>query len=161
MKNSETALGVLFAIAMAMGTVLAADVSYSFPRKGRFILPSSTAHEIFEQCSRSAPNAKSEIWTPSEEDIQELESLLPKYLEGRNKPHSETPPQGEYHRQYVGFIQNGERYIYGNFYQAESWTAGSESSHAVRVCDGGPSFWGIVFQVRTKTFQDIHFNGRA
>jgi len=29
------------------------------------------------------------------------------------------------------------------------------------VCDGGPGFWGATFDLKTKTFSNIAFNGAA
>ena len=73
-----------------------------------------------------------------------------------------VPPKGaNYRRQYVGFVRNGERFIYGNFYRESSIRAMkfNELTQPMAVCDGGPSFWGIVYRVSTKTFEEPAFNG--
>jgi hypothetical protein len=145
--------------------VFAGDQSYTFPSAGRFLLHGSKAKDVFRQCSREAPSANSELWVPSENDIDELETSLARYLDERLKAGKENPPKGtKYHRQYVGFIRNGERYIYGNFYPADLYSPSSkvrvdESKQPVGVCDGGPVFWGIVYRVQTKSFEEPHFNG--
>ena len=149
---------LLFAITI---TSFAAGQPYTFVPSGRFVLRASSARQIFRQCSRQAPSAKSELWEPSAEDLDGLEALLPRYLDERERTGKANPPKSiAYHRQYVGFVDHGERFIYGNFYPGE--IAGVyESRDAVRVCDGGPVFWGIVYRVKTKTFEQLRFNGRA
>jgi hypothetical protein len=134
--------------------------SSPFTSSGRFLLHPPAARQIFRQCSRSAPPAKSDLWAPSTKDLDDLEILLAKYLDQRATAGEAVPPKGaKYHRQYVGFIRNGERYVYGNFYPANNETGIYEASHAVQVCDGGPVFWGIVYRVKTRTFEEIQFNG--
>ena len=152
--------------ALILSTALSLEASDTFfenPATGRFLLPPAFARDVLQQCSRLTPKNVSGAWRPSDTDIDELEAALPKYLNTRRKAGRETPPSAQaYHRQYVGFTKGSERFIYGNFYPASAvkgaWR-GRESSQAVRVCDGGPAFWGIVFRVSSKTFEDIQFNG--
>lgn len=67
-------------------------------------------------------------------------------------------PLPEFKRQYIGYIQNGKKYIYGNFYL--SGMHGVEfSSKPVVICDGGRSFWGVVYSLEGKAFQELAFNG--
>jgi hypothetical protein len=141
---------------------LAGGQSFPFTSSGRFLLHPPAARQIFRQCSRSAPSAKSDLWAPSTKDLDDLEILLPKYLDQRATAGEAVPPKGtKYHRQYVGFIRNGERYVYGNFYPANHETGIYEARQAVQVCDGGHVFWGIVYRVKTRTFEEIQFNGFA
>lgn len=152
--------------ALILSSALSLEANSAFfenPTTGRFVLPPSLARELLQQCSRLTPTDVSGAWRPSESDIDILEAALPKYLKTRRKVDRETPPPGlAYHRQYVGFTKGSERFIYGNFYPARvvkgAWK-GKESRQAVRVCDGGPAFWGIVFRVSTKTFEEMQFNG--
>lgn len=157
-------------IFLSIGLMSIAAESFHFPASGRFILPPSQGKDLFDQCSRPVPAKIAEYWQPSEKEVDELEVSLVKYLEQREKAGKSIPPKDvTYHRQYLGFVssagstQPGERFIYGNFYpdSARHWAAGSESTRAFGVCDGGPAFWGIVYRVSTKTFEDPHFNGRA
>ena len=142
-------------------SALAADQSYTLLPIGRFLLHGPKAGEIFEQCSRAAPSPKSELWEPSGKDLDELEASLVKYLSERESAGKTVPPKStKYHRQYVGFVRDGERFIYGNFYPANEEFRAHESRHPVQVCDGHV-FWGIVYRVKTKTFEEPRFNGVA
>jgi hypothetical protein len=139
---------------------LAGGQSSPFTSSGRFLLHPPAARKIFRQCSRSAPSAESHLWAPSTKDLNDLEILLAKYLGQRATAGEAVPPkETKYHRQYVGFIRNGERYVYGNFYPANHETGIYEARQAVQVCDGGHVFWGIVYRVKTRTFEEIQFNG--
>jgi len=146
-------------VMLAVGS-FAAGQSSPFASTGRFLLHPPAARQIFHQCSRSAPSAKSDLWAPSAKDIDELEALLAKYLDKRGTTGKTVPPKRiKYHRQYVGFIRNGERYIYGNFYPASDEFDIHEAQQAIQVCDGGHVFWGIVYVVKTRTFEEPQFNG--
>jgi hypothetical protein len=86
-------------------------------------------------------------------------------LEERKKFGKSVPlEKTKYHRQYIGFVRNGERFIYGNFYPDSALGHDAkfdETTQPLMVCDGGPAFWGIVYRVSTKTFEEPAFNGRA
>jgi hypothetical protein len=151
-----------FALLLLAAMSFAAEQTYDFSPAGRFILHGPSSRKIFDQCSRAAPPSTSELWEPSGKDIDDLEVLLAKYLTERDKAGKTTPPKGtKYHRQYTGFVQNGERFIYGNFYPAGEGFRRYESRRPVQVCDGGHVFWGIVYRVKTKTFEELAFNGFA
>jgi hypothetical protein len=66
----------------------------------------------------------------------------------------------QYGRQYVGFVKDGKRCVYRNFFKG-----GSEITHAASVpvvtCDGGDDYWGIEYSLDSRTFENIHFNGLA
>ena len=146
-------------VMLAVGS-FAAGQSSPFASSGRFLLHPTAARQIFRQCSRSAPSAKSDLWEPSTKDLDDLEALLAKYLDRRGAEGKAVPPKRtKYHRQYVGFIRNGERFIYGNFYPASDEFGIDEAHQAVQVCDGGHVFWGIVYVVKTRTFEEPQFNG--
>jgi len=159
-------LFVLLTILISIGEAQ----SFKFRPTGRFILPPSLGKKLLTQCSRPVPTGITEFWQPSPKEIDELEASLGKYLDEREKARSPNPPIGAtFRRQYVGFvgkvgsIHQGERFIYGNFYpdEARGDAPDSESKEPVGVCDGGPAFWGIVYRISRKTFEDLEFNGRG
>jgi hypothetical protein len=156
---------VAICIMATMLTAVAADPTFESPSTGRFVLATSLGPELLKQCSRAAPHAVSGFWKPSMHDIDQLELALAKYLEDRARAGQQTPPQAQsYHRQYVGFTNGSERFIYGNFYPASAATGlwkDKEAKRAFGVCDGGPAFWGIVFRVSSKTVEEIRFNVSA
>ncbi len=135
--------------------------SFLFPANARFILPASKGVLLLQQCSRTTPKAVTGFWEPSSKEIERLEERLVRYLADREKSHAPLPRRGvSYHRQYVGIIKGDVRLIYGNFYSGGALRA-AESTDPAIICDGGASFWGIVFNPQTGEFEEFDFNGIA
>lgn len=126
---------------------------------GVFILPPDQGAALLKQCSRPTPDGATAFWTPSRGDIAELERRLVPFLKS-TKSGSAVLPLSRFHRQYIGFVKDGKRYIYGSFYIPWPDTE-NEASRPVIVCDGGKSFWGIVYSVKAQSFSALRFNGPA
>jgi len=124
-----------------------------------FILSPGVGPELLKQCSRPTPENVDGFWIPTTEQITELEALLVPYLKSVPAGRSLRPLE-QYHRQYVGFTTRGKRYIYGSFY-AFAVDPKREATEPIIVCDGGSSFWGIVFSVESKLLTDLAINGVA
>jgi hypothetical protein len=151
--------GVLLVCAVAAGAAFAQSLQFKLPGAGTFILPADAGRSLLGQCSRDAPANVSQFWDPSGEQIRRLEFLLPKYVGNDAGQKLRIPDNVEYHRQYVGIVVNGKRLIYGNFYPANFPDYLDEKSKPVVVCDGGPAFWGIVFDPEANVFLDLKVNG--
>ena len=121
-----------------------------------YILPAEKGARMLRQCSRTTPQEVKSFFTPDPSQVTELEARLTSYL-SRVKPAIQFQ---EYSRQYVGFIKDGRRYLYGNFFQSTAKIPRA-SSEPIIVCDGGEGFWGVVYSLDSKTFEDISFNGIA
>ena len=156
-------LRLLFAAALALAACAELEAAELPP--GAALLPASEARDMLRQCSRAAPEPGEDGWRPSAEHIAALESALPAALAaqrpGGNLDWSRAP-QG-WRRQYVGIVREGRRYIYGNFFpdgmdqrDPDRWL-----SEAVRVCDGGPAFFGVEYDVEAGRFTHFGFNGGA
>lgn len=124
------------------------------------ILPASTIPQLLNQCSRSAPDAGQGAWTPSWTDIAALEAALPAAVAASSTGRDlrdPTPPVG-WRRQYVGYVRDGRRFVYGNFYpsrdEISNWTA-----EPVIVCDGGPAFFGVEYDAGDRRIVRLNFNG--
>ncbi len=138
-----------------------AGAAPSLPVDAVVLLPSQ-ADSLLAQCSRETPSKGGEAWTPSVEDILALESLLPEAL--RLSRHIRGPdfskaPNG-WKRQYVGIVRNGRRLVYGNFFPSHE-TQWPSRTEAVVVCDGGPSFFGVEYDVAARRIVHLAFNGLA
>jgi hypothetical protein len=158
MKPRCIGMLLVWAVAAASASV-AQPAQMGLPVGGVFILPTSAGQSLLRQCSRSSPANVSHFWNPSLEQIRRLERALPGYVrssEGRKPVIASTV---EYHRQYVGIVVNGKHLIYGNFYPTSVSDTFDEKSTPVVVCDGGASFWGIVFEPESSMFIDLQVNG--
>jgi hypothetical protein len=131
----------------------------SFPRTGAFILSPAGASGVLRQCSRTTPKSVAAFWVPSAQDVERLEARLSSALASRAAEGSVVPPGGHYNRQYIGVVRNGVRLVYANVYDADAATTADQNEHGVVVCDGGPRFWGVVFNPTTGEFSDFSFNG--
>jgi hypothetical protein len=94
-------------------------------------------------------------------DIDILEARLPQALaRAGTLPVLKHAPRG-WARQYVGIVRGGRRYLYGNFFPEdvshEPGTAWLRT--ALQVCDGGPAFFGVEFDVAAGHFTHVAFNG--
>jgi hypothetical protein len=150
----------LVAALAAVVTLCASAQSYrfSFPAGKRFVLPAANANGLFWQCSRRAPERAGDYWEPSDAELDAMEERLVVYLESRAA--KDFPPIGiPYHRQYIGFVRDGQRFIYGNFYPGGDEVRESERKTPLVICDGGPSLWGVAYDVAGGTFSDLDFNG--
>jgi hypothetical protein len=115
--------------------------------QGGHVVPLNRGTEMFHQCSRPAPTPDEPLWTPSTADVAQLESDLKTFLASRKAAGQIVPPPTAfYHRQYVGFTRKGTRLIYGNFFPNEAVDLLPDGP--LRVCDGGPFFWGNSLQRR-------------
>jgi hypothetical protein len=148
---------------------------------GRWVVISAEeAPNVFTQCSRSAPAEKDgPFWAPSPEQIARLEGGLGAYL--REKGHA---TQGDdltrFVRQYVGFVRSGRKLIYLNAmgvavlennlrlcreYPREmpkDLCDPDEWRHSSTItCDGGEDYWGLEYDLETKTYSQLAFNGEG
>lgn len=127
-----------------------------------YIFPAEQGAQLLKQCSRSVPQQVSGYWTPGDDQVTAFKAALETYIRqhSADRGHLLAYPLDTYHGQYVGILSGGKRLIYGNFYihQAD-WT--HEDTQPVSVCDGGHSFFGVVFDPATKQIVDIAFNGEG
>ena len=130
------------------------------------ILPGSMAGTMLSQCSRATPAPGDGTWMPGEREIAALEAALPAALRGQRHEGNErwsNAPRG-WQRQYVGILRNGRRLIYGNYFPrgAMGDSMGDRWRHeAIMVCDGGPEFFGVEYDVEAGSFTHFGFNGSA
>ena len=147
-----------------------------FDHRDGVVFPADKAHELLRPCSRNAPQGVTGRWEPNEIQVRELEVRLPQTFvralrgqAGRFRPMPEPLPT--YDRQYAGIVVGGRKLIYINAFPhkmidfdgtdiAQDWKKGTTWRHAaVTICDGGPGFWGAVYDPEQKTFTDFQFNG--
>lgn len=124
------------------------------------ILPPSMATELLTQCSREAPSASEGTWLPSRADIEALEAALSVTLTSIQYEDSSRFPTG-WRRQYVGILEDGERVIYGNFFPISTSGLPHDPHKPVVVCDGGPKYFGVEYDVKARHIMHIAFNGSA
>jgi len=130
------------------------------PSKKGVVFPAKLAKEFGQQCSRASPFGHWSSVAPSKNEIKDVEAALPRFLtENRGMWRGSTP---DFRFQYGALERGGKRFIYVNALPIstedarQAWRRGAEV-----VCDGGPQFWGVEWDVRAKKFQNAGFNGPA
>jgi hypothetical protein len=71
------------------------------------------------------------------------------------------PDPRQSYRQYVGIVVGGRRLIYVNAFPSEVAEEDKDwKTHFLGdICDGGSSFWGVLFDPATGKFIDLETNG--
>lgn len=114
------------------------------------------AAEVLDTCSRNSPGRHigevTGFWAPSRQQIDQLEAAL-----GRLRPTIAAPEKSD--RQYVGIESGGRRLIYINAFRLPDHSDLDPGRTAIRVCDGGSSFWGAVYDPQTGEFSQVEVNG--
>lgn len=161
-----------FFCASVLGLLLAtsavpvlAHVAAPPPPVRSVLLPDAQAAAVVQQCSRAVPRITA-TWIPKASDIRRLESDL-KHLKGQRanaccSPSAQMDDAQKYFRQYAGVVRNGRRLIYVNGFMQPPANGpdGLDWKHTpVIACDGGTSFWGVLYDPATRVFTQLAFNG--
>ena len=123
------------------------------PPKGPLPVNIVDAAKTFEQCSRGAPMPTGPPWLPSSSEIAAFEQVLLTYIETLGDTYFIDPrwSVSAYRGQYVGFGEGNAKYIYGSYTNADP-TAFFASGEPIVLCDGGPSSWGILYNIENGQF---------
>ena len=128
------------------------------------VLPGSAVTMMLHQCSRGTPEAGEASWQPGGEDIAALEAALWVAVQAqpRRWPIRTVVPNG-WLSQHVGIVRDGRRFVYGNYFPRDVATDGSDPNRwrtePVIVCDGGPAFFGVEYDVEAGRITHLDFNG--
>ena len=110
------------------------------------------------------PGTSLKYWSPTESDINALESGLASYLQEKSdRFFTEDVPVWErldqYNRQYAGMVIEGKNIIYANYFcnsMGLDWR-----NEFVTVMDGGDCFFQFMYDVGAGEFFDLQVNGSA
>jgi hypothetical protein len=115
---------------------------------------------LLKQCSRSTPEKVSGFYNPSPETISKMEQEFDKITSIRGR----IQDLKSYSYQYLGIEIQGEKYIYVNAFPIGDKDV-METFHKdwkikpVKVCDGGESYWGMVYNMQNGKFSLLSING--
>jgi hypothetical protein len=134
------------------------------------VLSANAAKGLLHQCSRGTPQHVTGTWTPTSQDIHDLETRLPAALaveaQKRGPRHEQRTT---FRRQYAGLVMGSRRIIYVNAFPPDAGDPAKDGTPAARnfdwhrepvvVCDGGPAFFGGEYDPDKKAFAHFEFNG--
>ena len=102
-------------------------------------------------------------WTPSADEISEIEDEIAGYLDQNSKEFYWEPPVwerlDEYQRQYIGLMRGGKRIIYGNYFcdsGKQNWR-----QDFVFAIDGGECYFQVEYDVESGLFIKLRVNGES
>nr|WP_321237202.1 hypothetical protein [uncultured Psychroserpens sp.] len=146
-------------------------ISQSCSQKNHFepkmfsIMDFSLGKEITKQCSRPSPKNIESYFNISKNDEKKLHKnfnkiheIKPVELDFKN---IEINDFNEYVYQYVGVTIDNRKYIYINATPKDIIEKTNHDWKNIPLvgCDGGPSFWGILFNISSKEFSQLYMNG--
>ena len=153
--------------ALLLAATNTACVTTAPPRETATLMAPQRGTELLAQCSRPAPQAATEFFMPTAQEITAVETAtataLRRAAEGYSG-HAENDrlafawpdDPALYNRQYVGYREQGRRKIYGNFVPDRF---GPSSTRPTVICDGGPALFGVEYDIASGTVTRIAFNG--
>jgi hypothetical protein len=135
-------------------------------------LDTKSGRLLLKQCSRATPKNISNFWTLSHSDIATLESNFSNISSVKAKDcciiGMKVQNLENFGFQYVGVIIHKKKYIYINAFPLEEIAQRKKdrltfdpTKNPILVCDGGSAFWGALFDIETKKFSFLTFNGSA
>jgi len=120
------------------------------------VMSRDAAASVAATCSRPFPSGLTGYWVPLPSDLARLETTLAGYLDERipfeQRPRTPTVP---ILRQYVGMYRSGRKVIYVNGFNGDPVPQLPWRTELLRVCDGGPTNFGLVFDTATGAFTDF------
>jgi hypothetical protein len=158
----------LVTITIIFGTIDSYSQMDKFVPENSTIISSYKGADMLRQCSRAVPDTVGSYFDLTINDIQGLENNFKKVLKIKA---SDCCLLGgviknikDYCFQYVGLVINDKKYIYINAFQIESaqdlktiykdW-----KTSPIVACDGGDSFWGVLYDLETGLFIQLSING--
>lgn len=128
--------------------------------EGPLPLKLEQAPRLVKPCWGSGPNPEGQLWLPTAAEVAALETRLEKYMTTvkfgtRAMPAADV----KYRGQYVGFMRSKVKHIYAS-YVPERDSYPLPVGVALLMCDGGPSYWGIVYNTATGRFSELSISGR-
>lgn len=132
------------------------------------VLSGESGKKLLEQCSRSVPGKIRSYWNPDSVQIEKLfsnfKSILELSSEGCCIPSARIDKLESYAFQFCGVVIGKRRYIYINAFLFESEDDFTRfyrnwQEMPIKICDGGKSFWGALFDIETLRFKNLSFNG--
>ena len=152
---------VLFAALLASANAaVATELIGIISTKGPLALKVEQAPLLLKPCWGGGPNPEGQLWLPTAAEVAALETQLDKHMATVKLGTPGTPAAGKQYRgQYVGFMRSNVKHIYASYVPARDEYP-LPSGSALLMCDGGPSYWGIVYNTATGQFSELSVSGR-
>ena len=131
------------------------------------IVPATNGSALLRACSRAAPENASGFFAPSPAQITAVETATARTLRAAAADYTSYQDDTDafawpddpslYRRRYVGYVVDGRRMIYGDFKPASFGLSADEE--LMTLCDGGPQFFGVEYDLARDSVRRIAFDG--
>lgn len=144
--------------------------SLQFKPSFDFTLDTLYGSTLLKQCSRSVPKDINGFWLIHSTEIQTLEnnfkSINKLTAKGCCITNAKIDSLEHFAFQFLGVLIKGKKFIYINAFPLDEIKFLKDrhldaTKTPVVVCDGGNNFWGVLFDIETKQFSFLAFNGAA
>ena len=100
-----------------------------------------------------------DLWTPTEDDVLQLEAGLSAYLEQNAEPEHKRIWQelAEYKRQYVGIVQDGQNKIHTSFF----CDSVNFDTTRMMVAGGGDCYFQVIYNIEEDLFSSLNVHGES
>jgi hypothetical protein len=163
------ALPLLSCFLLALSACTATSSPVAGPQLKRnwaVVFPADKAQALTHQCSRTILEEIDGAWLPTHAEIAAMEPPLASLLETQLDSSIGAASGGtarDFYRQYGGLVLDGRRTIYVNGFNKKTLTSGAAGwrDKPADVCNGGTNYFGVEYDVKTRSFADFAFNGPA
>jgi hypothetical protein len=137
--------------------------NYFFKPEHCAILKADKGKELMNQCTRCTPKDITTFWDLTQADVEKLQNSFKKVLKLKSSVCSTSYPNtpiSELERflfQYIGVYIGGQKFIYINAFASRD-TKDQWKTEPVSLCDGGISFWGVLFNLGNSEFSQLEIN---
>jgi hypothetical protein len=134
-------------------------VSAEIASERAVVLKLSAFKDGFRLCSRKGPENVTGYWELDQAEVGRIDLALMRYMVRSGLKTRLSLATDGYVRQYLGLIRDGRRFVYINAFGARTGEDLAKArSEFAKWCDGGSLFWGIEYDVRTKSFVNFAAN---
>ncbi len=126
-------------------------------------LNTSEGKRIMKQCSRGTPKKVKSFFYVQDSTLNIIKEEFDKIKEVKSSYNSYINDLDYYAYQVIGLVIKKDSFIYINAFPIRDKNPDDVKKYwrkdAVVICDGGHNYWGILFNIKKKTFSDLNRNG--
>ena len=167
--NYKLKIGIfIFLVLLIINPSKLQSQEYFFKPDISGILSLEDGKKVLDQCSRSTPRKVKSFFVITNTEIEKLENnfkiILSEKAEECCISGFSIENLKKYGYQYIGVVIRKKRYIYINAFNKNFIPRkGKEDldwiNQPIVFCDGGASFWGVLFDLEKLEFKELAING--
>ena len=160
--NRILLLAILFALIASCGLVRDARINDHDVMLPGVIFSAEYSLKLDKQ--GSLLGLQGPYWTPTEQQVAELEKVLAEYVRSISNAHYDrlTLNLSTYKRQYLGITSSGKEVIYVNAFCDAYWSRDNTwKTDLVFVLDGGECFFQLTYDPESKEILEFNVSGEA